>query len=157
MEKGLESQEKVTVLFPQKEPIYRYKHTLRSRYGETDQMGYVYYGRYLEYFEESRTEMIRSLGFPYTKLEENGVMLPVIHTEVDYKAPVFYDELMRIEVLLFDIPTVKLETYYKVFTDRMEKPHIMGKVSLCFMKEENRKPCRAPSDFIDNLTSAIKS
>lgn len=118
-------------------------------------MGYVYYGRYLEYFEESRTEMIRSLGFPYTKLEESGVMLPVVHTEVDYKAPVFYDELMTIEVVLFEVPTVKLETYYKVFTDRRNSPHIQGKVTLCFMKEETRKPCRAPSMFIDNLTSNI--
>jgi len=142
-------------VFPSKDPIYSYKHQLRSRYGETDQMGYVYYGRYLEYFEESRTEMIRSLGFPYTKLEESGVMLPVVHTEVDYKAPVFYDELMTIEVVLFEVPSVKLETYYKVFTDRRNSPHIQGKVTLCFMKEETRKPCRAPSMFIDNLTSNI--
>lgn len=142
-------------MFPEKKPIYSYSHRLRSRYGETDQMGYVYYGRYLEYFEEARTEMIRSLGFPYTRLEENGIMLPVVHTEVDYKAPVFYDELMRIEVLLFDVPTVRLETYYKVFTERQEQPHILGMVGLCFMKEENRKPCRAPADFIDNLTSSI--
>lgn len=144
-------------MIPDKNPIYTYSHELRSRYGETDQMGYVYYGRYLEYFEESRTEMIRSLGFPYTKLEENGVMLPVIHTEVDYKAPVFYDELMRIEVMLFDLPVVKLETYYKVFTIRRDEPHVRGKVSLCFMKEESRKPCRAPSDFIDSLNYSINS
>ncbi|MGM0546951.1 MAG: acyl-CoA thioesterase [Bacteroidota bacterium] len=144
-------------MFPDKKPIYSYTHQLRSRYGETDQMGYVYYGRYLEYFEESRTEMIRSLGFPYSKLEANGVMLPVIHTEVDYKSPVFYDELMDIEVLLYEVPTVRLETYYKVNTDRRQKPHILGKVELCFMKEDNRKPCRAPSQFIDNLTAAIDS
>jgi acyl-CoA thioester hydrolase len=144
-------------VFPQKESIYDYTHRLRSRYGETDQMGYVYYGRYLEYFEEARTEMIRSLGFPYTKLEENGVMLPVVHTEVDYKSPIFYDELMRIEVLLFDIPMVKLETFYKVFTNRREQPHITGKVTLCFMREETRKPCRAPIDFIENLKHSIKS
>jgi len=144
-------------LFPEKEPIYRFTHRLRSRYGETDQMGYVYYGRYLEYFEESRTEMIRSLGFPYTKLEESGIMLPVIHTEVDYKAPVYYDELMKVEVLLFDTPTVRLETYYKVFTDRREQPHILGNVNLCFMKEETRKPCRAPAEFMDSLTAAINS
>lgn len=99
--------------------------------------------------------MIRSLGFPYTKLEGNGIMLPVIHTEVDYKAPVFYDELMRIEVTLYDVPTVKLETFYKVFTDRHENAHIEGQVTLCFMKEKNRKPCRAPKDFIDNLRSSI--
>lgn len=120
-------------------------------------MGYVYYGRYLEYFEEARTEMIRSLGFPYAKLEKTGVMLPVIHTEVDYKAPVFYDELMHIDVLLFEVPTVRLETYYKVFTDRQEQPHIMGKVSLCFMKEETRKPCRAPDKFINSLTAATQT
>lgn len=144
-------------MFPESEPIYTYTHQLRSRYGETDQMGYVYYGRYLEYFEEARTEMIRSLGFPYKRLEENGIMLPVIHTEVDYKAPVFYDELMSINVVLFDIPTVKLETYYQVFTERREKPHIIGNVNLCFMKETSRKPCRAPADFVDNLTANIKS
>lgn len=142
-------------MFPRKEPIYTYTHTLRSRYGETDQMGYVYYGRYLEYFEESRTEMIRSLGFPYTELEERGVMLPVVHTEVDYKAPVFYDELMQIEVSLFDIPTVRLQTYYKVCTDRREQPHIIGNVDLCFMDAKDRKPCRAPEQFLNQLTKAI--
>lgn len=144
-------------MFPEKVPIYTYPHHLRSRYGETDKMGYVYYGRYLEYFEESRTEMIRALGFPYARLEDHGIMLPVIHTAVDYKAPVFYDELMKIEVLLFDIPSVKLETYYRVFTDRREDPHIIGQVVLCFMKEDTRKPCRAPADFISSLTSAVES
>lgn len=143
-------------MFPEKEPIYTYNHQLRSRYGETDKMGYVYYGRYLEYFEESRTEMIRSLGFPYAKLENAGVMLPVVHTEVDYKAPVFYDELMDIEVLLYDVPTVKLETYYRVFTERQKAPHIEGKVTLCFMKEDSRRPCRAPTDFLDSLASALE-
>lgn len=142
-------------MFPRKEPIYTYTHMLRSRYGETDQMGYVYYGRYLEYFEESRTEMIRSLGFPYTELEERGVMLPVVHTEVDYKAPVFYDELMQIEVSIFDIPTVRLQTYYKVCTDRREGAHIIGNVDLCFMDEKDRKPCRAPEQFLNQLTKAI--
>lgn len=155
MGESIEIQEKIDIVFPRKEPIYRYTHQLRSRYGETDKMGYVYYGRYLEYFEEARTEMIRSLGFPYSKLEKNGVMLPVVHTEVDYKAPVYYDELMRIEVLLFEVPTVKLETYYQVFTDRREQPHISGNVTLCFMKETTRKPCRAPADFIENLKVSI--
>lgn len=144
-------------MFPEKDPIYSYTHQLRSRYGETDQMGYVYYGRYLEYFEEARTEMIRSLGLPYAELEKKGVMLPVIHTEVDYKAPVFYDELMSIDVILFDIPTVRLETYYLVYTDRRQEPHIWGKVELCFMKEDTRKPCRAPTDFVNGLKEVANS
>ncbi|MEL7835266.1 thioesterase family protein [Fodinibius sp. Rm-B-1B1-1] len=144
-------------MFPEQEPIYVYTHQLRSRYGETDQMGYVYYGRYLEYFEEARTEMIRSLGLPYAELEKKGVMLPVIHTEVDYKAPIFYDELMSIEVLLFEIPKVRLETYYRVYTDRKEAFHVQGKVELCFMKEDTRKPCRAPTNFTDGLKKVMKA
>lgn len=118
-------------------------------------MGYVYYGRYMEYFEEARTEMIRSIGFPYAQLEQNGVMLPVVHIEADYKAPVFYDELMRVEVKLFEMPTVKLETYYEVYTDRRAEPHIVGSVILCFMREETRRPCRAPDDFIESLKAVI--
>jgi acyl-CoA thioester hydrolase len=142
-------------VFPDQNPIYTYTHQLRSRYGETDKMGYVYYGRYLEYFEVARTEMIRSLGYPYSKLEENGVMLPVIHSAIDYKAPVFYDELMSIEVTLFEVPSVKLDTYYKVYTERTDIPHIIGNVTLCFVKDDTRKPCRAPKAFLNELTSVI--
>lgn len=142
-------------MLPDSQPVYSFSHQLRSRYGETDQMGYVYYGRYLEYFEVARTEMIRSLGMPYSSLEEKGIMLPVIHTSIDYKAPIYYDELMEIKVHLFDLPAVKLETYYEIFTDRSADPHALGKVSLCFMKEQNRKPCRAPASFLESLSSVI--
>lgn len=142
-------------MFPQKDPVYTYTHHLRSRYGETDKMGYVYYGHYLQYFEEARTEMIRSLGFPYARLEEEGVMLPVIRARADYKAPVYYDELMHIKVLMFDIPSVRLETYYEVYTDRNNTPHVYGEVILCFMREENRKPCRAPQNFLTSLQKAV--
>ncbi|MDX1671790.1 MAG: thioesterase family protein [Balneolaceae bacterium] len=138
-------------MFPDKQPLHTYTHQLRSRYGETDKMGYVYYGRYLEYFEVARTEMIRHLGLPYTELEKRGIMLPVIQTHIDYKAPIYYDELMEINVYLFDIPAVKLETWYKIFTGRREEPHALGWVNLCFMEEETRKPCRAPQHFIQRL------
>lgn len=141
-------------MVPTGDPIYSYTHTLRSRYGETDQMGYVYYGRYLEYFEVARTEMIRSLGLPYSRLEEEGVMLPVIETNIKYKAPIFYDELMEVTVSLFDLPMVKLETYYEIHTHRQDPPHATGSVILCFMGRENRKPCRAPKHFIEKLSAA---
>jgi len=140
-------------LFPDSQPIYSFTHSIRSRYGETDKMGYVYYGRYLEYFEVARTEMIRSIGMPYSALEEEGVMLPVIHTSIDYKAPIYYDELMQVEVLLYNLPAVKLETYYNISTERSEQPHAIGKVTLCFMKEDSRKPCRAPKRFLENLSA----
>jgi len=138
---------------PEKSPIYTYSHKMRSRYSETDKMGYVYYGRYLEYFEVGRTEMIRSIGYPYRKLEEQGVMLPVVESHVKYKAPLFYDDQIEINIHVFDIPMVKLETYYEMFTARSDQLHAVGKVVLCFMNEENRKPCRAPKPFINCLSS----
>lgn len=140
-------------MFPDKQPIYSFTHPMRSRYGETDKMGYVYYGRYLEYFEVARTEMIRSLGMPYSALEEQGIMLPVVHTRIDYKAPIYYDELMEVKAYLFNLPAVKLETYYEIYTERSQQPHALGNVTLCFMKEANRKPCRAPGQFLENLAA----
>lgn len=137
------------IRFPEKEPIIRYNYELRSRYGETDQMGYVYYGRYLEYFEVARTEMIRSLGVPYSRLEEDGFMLPVVYSQIAYKSPVFYDEVMTVEVSVFEKPAVRLDTFYRVLTDRLEKPHVLGQVTLCFTDAETRKPCRSPQYFND--------
>jgi acyl-CoA thioester hydrolase len=143
-------------LFPNKTPLYQCKHTLRSRYSETDQMGYVYYGRYLEYFEVARTEMIRSLGITYRELEQQGFMLPVVETHIKYKAPLFYDDKIDIHVFLFERPAVKLETYYKLYTNREDILHAIGKVSLCFMNEKSRKPCRAPKIFLDRLSASVK-
>ncbi|MCC5913986.1 MAG: acyl-CoA thioesterase [Balneolaceae bacterium] len=139
--------------FPEKDPLYSYKHTLRSRYGETDRMGYVYYGRYFDYFEAARTEMIRHTGTDYRKLEEAGVMLPVSYGQIEYRTPIIYDEEMQIEVLVYKEPMVRLETYYKISTYRNSEPHILGQVNLVFVSEETRKPMRAPQWFLDSLES----
>lgn len=138
-------------MFPDKDPIFTYVHQIRSRYGETDKMGYVYYGRYLEYFEVARTEMIRNSGFSYQQLEESGIMLPVIHSEIQYKEPVYYDELMDISVHLFEIPGVRLRTYYEIHTQNRQKLHTLGSVTLCFTDVNTRRPVRAPKIFLDSI------
>lgn len=139
------------VSFPDKSPIHSYTHNLRSRYAETDQMGYVYYGRYPEFFEVARTEMLRSTSLSYRKMEEDGVMLPVVSMEIDYKQPVMYDEEMQIKVMLFDKPLVRLQTYYAIYTQRKEKPHVKGRVALCFIDSETRKPVKAPATFLERF------
>ena len=62
---------------------------LRVRYSDTDQMGYVYYGRYASFYEVARVELFRNLGFSYKKLDEEGVGMPVIVLESKYILP-FY-------------------------------------------------------------------
>lgn len=143
--------------FPDKDPLISYSHYLRSRYGETDRMGYVYYGRYLEYFEVARTEMIRSYGISYREMEENGIMLPVIHAELEYKQPVLYDEEIEIRVLIYDMPSVRLQTWYEVHSEDANGAHVRGEVSLCFMDAESRRPRRAPDTFLKNLEEQLKS
>ena len=137
--------------FPTIKPLFTYTHRLRSRYSETDQMGYVYYGRYPEFFEEARTEMLRAMNLSYRELEESGVMLPVVSMEIDYKQPVFYDEEMSIHVMVYKRPAIKLETFYGIHTTRQVKPHVKGRVTLCFVDSETRKPMKAPGAFLDAL------
>src|SRR6056297_669968 len=137
---------------PAESPVFSYTHALRSRYSETDKMGYVYYGHYLRYFEVARTEMLRDAGIAYSHMENDGIMLPVIYAQVSYKYPIHYDELMNIEVMMFKKPLIKLDTYYRVTTgpSSKKKIHVTGQVTLCFTSTETRKPRRAP-DYILNL------
>ena len=60
---------------------------LRVRYAETDKMGYVYYGNYATYFEVGRVEGLRSLGFSYKQMEDQGIMLPVLDFQIKYFKP----------------------------------------------------------------------
>lgn len=137
------------IQFPDTEPVIKHQLSLRSRYSETDKMGYVYYGRYLEYFEAARTEMIRALGISYSRLEDDGIMLPVIYAQVEYKSPVFYDEEMNVEVAVYKKPLVRLETFYRIMTPRLAEPHAYGQVNLCFTKSDTRKPYKAPDYFLE--------
>ena len=84
--------------------------TLRVRYGETDQMGYVYYGNYAQFFEVGRVEWLRDLGISYKSLEESGIMLPVIQLTVNYMKPAKYDDLLTIKTILHNKPLVKSHT-----------------------------------------------
>jgi len=143
------------ISFPDELPMTRWTQKIRSRYSETDKMGYVYYGRYLEYFEEARTEMVRQLGFPYSEMEQRGVMLPVVEASLSYRSPIFYDEVMNVEVAVFEPPMVRLVTWYRVTTSRHEVSHVEGRVTLAFTDMGSRRPCRAPVDFVERLQAGL--
>ena len=70
--------------------MYTHDFQKRVRYGETDQMGYLYYGNYAQYYEIGRVEMLRSLGLTYKSMEEEfGVMMPVLSLQIHYLRPAF--------------------------------------------------------------------
>lgn len=72
--------------------MYEHVTNLRVRYVEVDSMGYVYHGNYASYYEVGRTELMRNLGSSYKKLEDEGVLMPVIHLECYYIRPARYDD-----------------------------------------------------------------
>ncbi len=87
---------------------------LRVRYGETDRMGFAYYGIYAQYYEVGRVEAIRKLGFSYRDVEERGIMMPVVDFSVSYKKPALYDDELTIVTTLRQRPgPVKLLFDYK--------------------------------------------
>lgn len=99
--------------------------------------------------------MIRSFGLSYKELEEEGIMLPVIRSELEYKLPVHYDVEMQITVKVFEVPGVRLQTFYEVRTEDSNTLHVLGEVSLCFMNAETRRPCRAPESFLARINGNI--
>jgi acyl-CoA thioester hydrolase len=89
---------------------------IRVRYGETDQMGYVYYGNYAMYYEQARTEALSELlGMRYKDLELAGIMLPVRRFEIEYLKPAFYDDEITCRVIIKEIPKVKFTVHYETY------------------------------------------
>ncbi len=87
--------------------MYSYQTKIRVRYGETDQMGYMYYGNYAELYEVGRVEMLRSLGMTYKSMEEDGIMMPVLEMRCKYIKPALYDDELTVKVILEKCPALK--------------------------------------------------
>ncbi len=123
---------------------------LRVRYGETDRMGYAYYGNYLLYYEIGRTEMIRQLGLSYKELEDSGVLLPVHSSNLRYLAPALYDDLLTIKTFLREYPSASILFEHEIYNGEGKLIHT-GQVKLVFVDAHTRRPMRAPDFFLDKI------
>ena len=130
--------------------MYSFEKTIRVRYGETDQMSFVYYGVYAQYYEVGRVELLRSLNVSYKSLEELGFALPVVNLNISYKKPAFYDDLLTIKTTIKEMPSARLTFYYETLNGKGDLLNT-GEVVLVFIDKETGKPCLAPSIFLDKL------
>jgi acyl-CoA thioester hydrolase len=88
---------------------------LRVIYGDTDQMGVVYYANYLRFFEAGRTELLRARGLRYREVEaRHRVLLPVTEARVRYHAPARYDDLVTVETSVEEVRRASLRLGYRV-------------------------------------------
>lgn len=130
--------------------MFNHATKLRVRYGETDQMGYMYYGNYAEFFEVGRVEMLRSLGLTYAGMEASGIMMPVLELNCKYLKPARYDEEITINVSMAKMPGVKIHFKYELYNEKQELIHV-GETLLAFINMNTNRPCLPPTDFIEKL------
>ena len=123
---------------------------IRVRYGETDQMGYMYYGNYAQFYEVGRVEMLRSLDMTYKAMEESGIMMPVVELKCNYLKPALYDEEISVRVIMDTLPGVKIHFRYELSNEKNELINT-GETLLVFVSMKSGRPCFPPKDFINKL------
>lgn len=131
-----------------------YEFSVRVRYAETDQMGVVYHGNYAQYFEMGRVEWLRNLGISYKWMEENGVMLPVVSLQMNYKKPARYDDLLRVKTILKSQTSVKIEFDYEIYN---AENHLLttGYSMLVFVDMKTGRPMVPPSYVTEKISQLI--
>ena len=126
---------------------FQHVHQLRVRYAETDQMGFVYYGIYAQYYEVARVEAMRDIGIYYANLErDNGIWMPVMNMNVRFLRPARYDDLLSIHTTIPAIPEREIRFRYEI---KNEDGILLNGalVQLCFLDAKSQKRINAP-DFI---------
>jgi acyl-CoA thioester hydrolase len=91
--------------------------SIRVRYAEADRMGFLHHSNYLVYFEQGRTELLRSQGFSYRDLEDQGFLLVLTRVQVRYRSPARYDDLLTLRTTVVRTTLVKIEHRYELFRD----------------------------------------
>ena len=130
--------------------MHKFEISFRIRYSETDQMGVVYHGNYLQFLEIGRVEWLRSFGISYKSMEENGIMLPVISLRINYKKSAVYDDLITVVTRLVKTPSVKIEFDYQILNEKKELL-VEANTVLAFLDIHTKKPVRCPDYLLEQL------
>lgn len=129
--------------------MIEYNYKTRVYYRDVDQMGIVYYTRYLEYFEAARTELLRSIGFDVTKVEEVGYFMPVIVCHCDYKRSAKFDDELNIVTKINELPRSSMKIEYEVFNSSNEL--LVSGYTVHSFINSNGKAVKPPKVFIEKL------
>jgi len=127
---------------------------VRVRYSETDQMGVVYHGNYIPYFEIGRVEWLRNKGVSYKTMEENGIALPIVSMTLNYKKPARYDELLTVKTKFKSQTSVKIEFDCEIWNEKSELLTTANFI-LVFVDVKTGRPI-VPPDYINDLLKELK-
>ncbi|MEZ4929758.1 MAG: thioesterase family protein [Chitinophagales bacterium] len=131
-----------------------FEHKIRVRYGETDKMGFVYYGNYALYLEEARTELIRKAGISYKEMEEKGIELPVVNLNITYRKPALYDDELLLKTTISNQIGKKISFNTTIFNSENQLL-IEAVVTLVFIDSVNKKVISCPEFLEQKLAEYI--
>ena len=132
---------------------YQHTHQLRVRYSETDQMGFVYYGIYAQYYEVARVEAMRDIGIHYGSIErDHGIWMPVMHMQARFLRPARYDDLLSIHTTVPSLPDRDIRFRYEI---KNEAGTLLNGalVQLCFLDSVSQQRISAPGFIKESLIS----
>jgi acyl-CoA thioester hydrolase len=128
----------------------------RVIYGDTDQMGVAYYANFLRWFEVGRNEYLRAVGYPYTRIESDGIVLPVVEVGCSYHRPAHYDDLLHIESRIEALTRVRVRFAYRIARPATEETLATGFTVHASLGRQGA-PIRLPEEFLRTLTSFEKT
>lgn len=131
--------------------MFAHSTKIRVRYAETDQMGYMYYGNYAQFYEVGRVEMLRSIGMTYRSMEDDGIMMPVLEMRTKYIKPALYDEEITVKVIIEKMPSVRIHFKYELFNEAQDLINI-GETTLVFIDIKKNKPCMPSANFMEKIS-----
>jgi acyl-CoA thioester hydrolase len=132
------------------------KTLIRVRYADTDKMQFVYNGKYLEYFEVGRTELFRSVNFPYKVVESQGYQLPLVEAGIKYFSPATYDDLLEIDARVEELYVPRPKVLYTVKNKETGELIAEGFTTHVFIRADTKKAVRPPKFYVDALSSFFK-
>ena len=117
---------------------------VRVRYAETDKMGIVHHSNYFVWFELGRSELLRSLGWTYREMEDEGVMLPVIEATCAYLRPSRYDDELEVRATAEVMSPARLAFNYEIV--RLPEATVLARGRTVHAAiSRTGKPCRLPN------------
>lgn len=130
----------------------------KPHYYETDMMGVVHHSNYIRWFEEARLDLMDQASFPYKKMEELGVIIPIINVECEYKNFVTFDEEVTIIVKVESFNGVRMQMSYEIYKNWDNSLCVVGKTGHCFL-DKDKKVIRLKRDYphiYDFFASLVK-
>ena len=127
---------------------YESHYKRQANYYETDQMGIIHHSNYVRWFEEARINFMEEIGFPYAKVEELGIIVPVLGVNCQFRTMVKFGDTVDIYTKITKFTGLKMNIEYRVVDHATGMIRCTGESSHAFLDKEY-KPIRMKRDYPD--------